>query len=219
MDVQHIFHVEDQVFGSNQERIGTVVAVTPYYLHVTSGLLGFGSNYYIPYDAVKEAEVGMVVLKVPASRISELGWDQEPGEPVEAPHYGYYGTMPAPPLELAPLAPPPPIEAPVAPPSEPPHGPETARRATEAATQPIAQPAPKVDRMPANVCGHKLCDAHGMHLGTIRVASSDNLTVSTGFLGFGPTLHVPLGHVARCEGDCCYLDLTKDQVDEQEWKE
>src|SRR5690348_4046336 len=111
MDVQHTYHVEDQVFDSNQERLGTVVAVTPYYLHVTSGVLGIGHNYYIPYDAVKQATVGTIVIKVPASRISKLGWEQQPGEPEETPRFGYYGTMPAPPVELAPLSPPPPFES------------------------------------------------------------------------------------------------------------
>lgn len=219
MNVQHIFHVEDQVFSSNRERIGTVTAVTPYYLHVASGVFGFGPNYFIPYDAIKEAEVGTIVLKVSANRISELGWDQEPSEPSERPRFGHYGTMAAPPVELAPLSPPPPADSWSTPRPEPrPRANPPAPREVRTA-RPKMSPAPVASTEPrlANSCGRRLCDAHGTKLGKVRVVNRDSLEVSTGILGLGPTLRVPMDHVTRCEGDSCYLDLTRDQVDEQEW--
>lgn len=219
MDVQHIFHVEDQVFGSNLERIGTVSAVTPYYLHVVSGVFGFGPNYYVPYDAIKEVEAGTIVLKVPNSRISQLGWDQEPSEPPERFRFGHYGTMPAPPVELAPLSPPPPAN------SWPIPQPEPRPAANPSASRAVRTPRPEISPVPlassepwwANMCGRKLRDAHGTKLGKVRVVNRDSLEVSTGFLGIGPTLRVPMDHVTRCEGDSCYLNLTGDQVAEQEW--
>lgn len=220
MDVQHIYHIEDQVFGSNGEHIGTVVAVTPDYLHVASGLFGFGRNYYIPYDAVKDVGAGFEVLKIPASRISELGWEQGASEPPLRPRFGYYGTMPAPPVELAPLAPPPPPEPPATRPPEPMPESEPVAPAAEVPVQreSVTVPKPPPENPAASVCGHKLCDAHGRHLGKIRVVNPDTLEVSTGLFGLGPTLHVPLGHITRCEGDCCYLDLTAEQVEDAEWR-
>ena len=83
MDVQHVIHVTDEVYDSARKHVGTVAAVTPHYVHVTSGLFGFGHDYYIPYDAIGEVDSGMVILKVPASRIPELGWEKNPDAPAE----------------------------------------------------------------------------------------------------------------------------------------
>ena len=47
-------------------------------LKVKSGLLGFGSEYYIPTGAVRDVIKDRVLLDVEKDRLKSRGWDQRP---------------------------------------------------------------------------------------------------------------------------------------------
>ncbi|HZO33415.1 MAG TPA: DUF2171 domain-containing protein [Chloroflexota bacterium] len=47
-------------------------------LKVKSGLLGFGSEYYIPTGAVRDVTKERVLLDVEKDRLKSRGWDQRP---------------------------------------------------------------------------------------------------------------------------------------------
>jgi hypothetical protein len=48
------------------------------FLKVKSGLLGFGSEYYIPTGAVRDVTKDRVILDVEKERIKSSGWDHRP---------------------------------------------------------------------------------------------------------------------------------------------
>ena len=47
-------------------------------LKVKSGLLGFGTEYYIPADAVRDVTKERVVLSVEKDKLKSRGWDKRP---------------------------------------------------------------------------------------------------------------------------------------------
>jgi hypothetical protein len=47
-------------------------------LKVKSGLLGFGSEYYIPTGAVRDVTKDRVILDVEKDRVKSRGWDKRP---------------------------------------------------------------------------------------------------------------------------------------------
>ena len=47
-------------------------------LKVKSGLLGLGSEYYIPTGAVRDVTKDRVILDVEKDRLKSRGWDQRP---------------------------------------------------------------------------------------------------------------------------------------------
>ena len=47
-------------------------------LKVKSGLLGFGSEYYIPTGAVRDVTKDRVILDVEKDRLKGRGWDRRP---------------------------------------------------------------------------------------------------------------------------------------------
>ena len=47
-------------------------------LKVKSGLLGFGSEYYIPTSAVRDVTKDRVILSVEKDKLESRGWDKRP---------------------------------------------------------------------------------------------------------------------------------------------
>jgi hypothetical protein len=47
-------------------------------LKVTSGLLGLGTEYYIPASAVRDATAERVVLSADKDQLDNMGWDTRP---------------------------------------------------------------------------------------------------------------------------------------------
>jgi hypothetical protein len=47
-------------------------------LKVKSGLLGFGTEYYIPVAVVRNVTKGRVVLSVDKDKLERQGWDKRP---------------------------------------------------------------------------------------------------------------------------------------------
>jgi len=220
VDAQHVIHVTDQVVDSDHVKIGEVSAVSPTYLHVTSGLFGLGHEYYLPFDAIQEVEPGVVVIKVPARRIPELGWEQRPGPQPDPAQLGYYGTMPAPPVELAPLAPAPPPEAP----SDAPAASVEEMHVTEMFVERVVVEPPEsppsvapISELP--IVGNTLCDVRGNQVGKITSVDNGYARTQSGFLGLGQRFYIPIDQIARCVGDCCYVNLTRDQMNAAGWSE
>ena len=65
------------VYGSDGEKVGSVVAVQPNYVVVEKGFF-FPTDYYIPTSAVASAEEGRVYLNVTKDAALNQGWDTEP---------------------------------------------------------------------------------------------------------------------------------------------
>ena len=56
----------------------TGVAAGESLLKVKSGLLGFGSEYYIPTSAVRDVTKDRVILDVEKDKLKSRGWDRRP---------------------------------------------------------------------------------------------------------------------------------------------
>ena len=67
----------DEVFGSDNEKVGTVADVQPNYIVVEKGFF-FPTDYYIPLSAVTLAEAGQVYLMVTKDAALNSGWDVVP---------------------------------------------------------------------------------------------------------------------------------------------
>jgi hypothetical protein len=61
---------------STASRTGEVAGES--FMKVKSGLLGFGSEYYIPTGAVRDVTKDRVLLDVEKDRLKSRGWDQRP---------------------------------------------------------------------------------------------------------------------------------------------
>src|SRR3712207_6009969 len=65
------------VYGSDGEKVGSVVAVQPNYVVVEKGFF-FPTDYYIPTSAVASYDDGRVYLSVTKDEALNQGWDTEP---------------------------------------------------------------------------------------------------------------------------------------------
>ncbi len=65
------------VYGSDGEKVGSVVAVQPNYVVVEKGFF-FPTDYYIPTSAVATYDEGRVYLNVTKDEALNQGWDTEP---------------------------------------------------------------------------------------------------------------------------------------------
>ncbi len=65
------------VYGSDGEKVGSVVAVQPNYVVVEKGFF-FPTDYYIPMSAIATHEEGQVYLNVSKDAALNQGWDAEP---------------------------------------------------------------------------------------------------------------------------------------------
>ena len=70
------------VYGSDDEKIGTVSEVGTNYIVVEKGWL-FTTDLYIPTSAITQTQQDRVYLNVPKDQVAGMGWDQPPG--AEAP--------------------------------------------------------------------------------------------------------------------------------------
>ena len=74
---QWAFREGDDVYGSDGEKVGSVVAVHPGYLVVEKGFF-FPTDYYVPTSAVANYEDGGIYLNVTKEQALDQGWDAEP---------------------------------------------------------------------------------------------------------------------------------------------
>jgi uncharacterized protein (TIGR02271 family) len=70
--------VGDDVYGSDQEKVGTVAEVQPSYIVVEKGFF-FPTDYYIPVNAITQVMDGQVVLNVSKDTALHSGWETVPG--------------------------------------------------------------------------------------------------------------------------------------------
>jgi len=75
------FAIEEgtDVYGSDGEKVGSVVAVQPGYLVVEKGFF-FPTDYYIPRSALASVDDGKLFLTVSKDDALNQGWDQLPSE-------------------------------------------------------------------------------------------------------------------------------------------
>ncbi len=80
------------VCDRNGDKIGTIKmihqvsrsvgGVTPTtnegYLHIDSGFLGLGKDYYVPFSAIRDCSSDCCFLNVDKNDIDRMGWDQKP---------------------------------------------------------------------------------------------------------------------------------------------
>ena len=67
------------VYGSDGEKVGSIVAVRPNYLVVEKGFF-FPTDYYIPVSSVASVEEGRVHLAVTKDAALNQGWDAVPAD-------------------------------------------------------------------------------------------------------------------------------------------
>ena len=65
------------VYGSDGEKVGSVVAVQPNYVVVEKGFF-FPTDYYVPTSAIASSDGGQVYLNVTKDEALNQGWDAEP---------------------------------------------------------------------------------------------------------------------------------------------
>jgi uncharacterized protein (TIGR02271 family) len=65
------------VYGSDGDKVGSVVAVQPNYIVVEKGFF-FPTDYYIPTSAIASYDDGKVYLNVTKDAALNQGWDAEP---------------------------------------------------------------------------------------------------------------------------------------------
>jgi len=65
------------VYGSDGEKVGSVVAVQPNYVVVEKGFF-FPTDYYIPTSSIASEDEGRVYLSVTKDQALNQGWDTEP---------------------------------------------------------------------------------------------------------------------------------------------
>ena len=66
--------VDDDVYGSDGAKVGTVAEVQSTYLVMERGVF-FPTDYFIPVSAITQAGNGQVVLKVSKDVALHSGWD------------------------------------------------------------------------------------------------------------------------------------------------
>ena len=80
--------------------------------------------------------------------------------------------------------------------------------------------------------GMNVCDLNGDKVGTIKAVHQLGRTVGgvapttgaegyvhldTGFLGLGKDLYIPFNSFRDCTGDCCFLNIPKDDINRMGW--
>jgi len=76
-DVQDQLTTNMDVFGSDGEKVGTIVAVDPTYIVVEKGFF-FPTDYYIPLTAISRVDANGVVLAVTKDEALHQHWDVAP---------------------------------------------------------------------------------------------------------------------------------------------
>lgn len=74
---QFVVHEGDEVFGSDGDKVGKVIAVQNDYVVVEKGWF-FPTDYYIPASAVASYDNGQIYLNVTKDVALEQGWDTMP---------------------------------------------------------------------------------------------------------------------------------------------
>lgn len=73
----YTIHAGDDVYGSDGEKVGSVVEVERDYIVVEKGWF-FPTDYYIPLHAVASYEEGRITLNVTKEDALDQGWEAEP---------------------------------------------------------------------------------------------------------------------------------------------
>lgn len=82
-DTQRPWHIGDEVYGADDQKLGKIVALDPNFLTVEHGLIRKG-QLYIPTTEVNNYADGNVYLKVNRDDASHQGWDTPPAVATDA---------------------------------------------------------------------------------------------------------------------------------------
>jgi hypothetical protein len=191
------------IYGANGNKIGTVSEIGPDYLQVAHGFLDLAHDLYVPFTAVRNVEDNgrRVNLDVTKDQINHMGWNHKPSSTVGAGPTSQgtmYGTSPS---STAPTSGP--VEVPITTPGD--------------TTQGTNQWTQGTTCRPQDLKGHKVLGMNGQEIGHISGVGPDYFEVSHGILGLGSPLYVPFGAVSYCNQHSCYLSVSKDQVQNQNW--
>lgn len=66
--------------SSDGSEIGQISDVGANYAHVSTGILGMGRDYYVPFDAIDYCTRDRCFLNVTIERARTMGWDKKPEE-------------------------------------------------------------------------------------------------------------------------------------------
>jgi uncharacterized protein (TIGR02271 family) len=80
------------IYGSDGDKVGSVVAVQPNYVVVEKGFF-FPTDYYIPMSAIASEDDGKIYLSVTKDAALNQGWDAEPTADTYATTGGYTADM------------------------------------------------------------------------------------------------------------------------------
>lgn len=80
-----------EVVGSDGEKVGKVIAVTPSYVVVEKGFF-LPTDYYVPRDAIGGFDGAKVTLTVAKGEALHQGWDVIPGDETVGTHTGAFIT-------------------------------------------------------------------------------------------------------------------------------
>lgn len=67
------------VYGSDGEKLGSIVEIGPNYVVVEKGLF-FPTDYFVPNDAIASTEAGRITLAVTRDVALQQGWEKDPTE-------------------------------------------------------------------------------------------------------------------------------------------
>lgn len=67
-----------EVYGSDNEKIGTIDYCEEGFCRVDTGPFGMGKEIYVPSDSIADVTGNTVYLSMAASEIEHMGWDVPP---------------------------------------------------------------------------------------------------------------------------------------------
>ncbi len=67
------------VFGSDGEKLGSIMEIGPSYIVVEKGLF-FPTDYFVPNEAIRSVEPDRITLTLTKDEALEQGWDKDPTE-------------------------------------------------------------------------------------------------------------------------------------------
>ncbi len=73
-------NIGTDVYGSDDDKIGSVADIGPNYFIVEKGFL-FTTDIYVPMTAIASATEDRIYLNVAKDQVDQQGWDEPPAEP------------------------------------------------------------------------------------------------------------------------------------------
>lgn len=72
------YHEGMTCFTSDEHEIGTVVEIGQNHFRLSTGFLGLGDEYYVPFSAVERLNDNQVFLYVDKESLLQMRWELQP---------------------------------------------------------------------------------------------------------------------------------------------